>query len=159
MTSLGVELAAVAVVTVFVIAWAEMRLKSPHVAHAPRLVRLGGALHGLSLGLFIGFVLLPLRAISAAAAQSSANLSDLERTALAFSFAPSLILFILLRRGLLSRAPLIGRPLRAYRRAVLQQQVEHAQRALHKLTALDAPGRSSADSEAKLGAAAPAARL
>lgn len=137
MTSLAVELSAMAVVTAFVIAWAELRLKPAHVAHAPGLVRLGGLIHGLSLGLFIGFVLLPLRAFAAAAAESMANLSEWERTALAFSFAPSLILFILLRRGALSRLPLIGRPLRAYRRATLQQQVEGAQRTLKRLAALD----------------------
>jgi len=137
-TSLAVELAAMAVVTAFVIAWAELRLKPAHVAHAPGLVRVGGFIHGLTLGVFIGFVLLPLRAIAAAAAENMANLSEWERTALAFSFAPSLILFILLRRGALSRLPLIGRPLRAYRRAVLQQQVESAQRTLKRLAALDA---------------------
>lgn len=137
MTDLGVELAAVAVVSVFVIVWAELRLKSAHVAHAPGMVRLGGVIHGLSLGLFIGFVLLPLRAIAAAAAQANTDLSDWERTALAFSFAPSLILFILLRRGALSHLPLIGRPLRAYRRAVLHQSIESAEKQLAKLTRED----------------------
>lgn len=137
MIDLAVELAAMAVVTVFVIVWAELRLRSAHVAHAPGLVRLGGAIHGLSLGLFIGFVLLPLRAIAAAAAQANTGLSDWERTALAFSFAPSLILFILLRRGALSHVPLIGRPLRAYRRAVLHQSIESAQKQLLRLTRED----------------------
>ena len=137
MIDLAVEIAAMAVVTVFVIVWAELRLKSAHVAHAPGLVRLGGAIHGLSLGLFIGFVLLPLRAVAAAAAQAGPAVHDWERTALAFSFAPSLILFILLRRGALSHVPLIGRPLRAYRRAVLHQNIESAQKQLAKLTRKD----------------------
>lgn len=133
---LGVELAAFVVVAGFVIAWAELRLKQAHVAHAPGLVRVGGVIHGLSLGLFIGFVLLPLRAISASLAEMP-NLSTWERTALAFAFAPSLILFILLRQGALSHLPVIGRPLRAYRRAVLHQQIENAQKQLARLTKED----------------------
>lgn len=134
--NLLVDLAAMAVVMAFVIVWAELRLKPQHIAHAPGLVRLGGAIHGLSLGIFIGFVLLPLREVAATAAAAEA-LSDWERTALAFAFAPSLILFILLRKGALARLPVIGRPLRAYRRAVLHQQVENAQKQLARLTAED----------------------
>lgn len=139
MIGLGVELAALVVVTAFVIIAAELRLKPEYVQDSVKLVRVGAAIHGLSLGLFIGFVLLPLRAIAAAAADAQ-GLTDFERTALAFSFAPSLFLFILLRRGALSRFALIGRPLRAYRRASLRQQIAASQDTLARLTALDKAG-------------------
>ena len=136
MIGLGVELAALAVVTAFVIIRAELRLKPEQMGPNWALVRVGAAIHGVSLGLCIGFVLLPVRAIAAAAAQAD-GLSDFQRTALAFSFAPCLILFILLRQGALSRFPLIGRPLRAYRRASLGVQIAAAQAALGRLAHLD----------------------
>lgn len=147
MTRLWVELAAVAVVTAFVILWAELRLE--HVREEATLARVGAVIHGLSLGLFIGFVLLPIRAVAAAEAE---GLDEFERTAIAFSFAPALILFILLRRGALSRLPLIGRPLRAYRRASLRLQIKNARRTLDRLERLD---KLAAD--AQTSAAAPTA--
>lgn len=134
--SLGVELAALVVVCAFVIIAAELRLKPEYIGQNQTLVRVGCAIHGFTLGLFVGFVLLPLRAIGAAAANAQ-GLTDWERTALAFAFAPSLILFIVLRRGALSRFPVIGRPLRAYRRASLRQQIASAQLSLARLTARD----------------------
>jgi len=121
-------------VTAFVILWAELRLE--HVQEEATLARVGAAIHGLSLGLFIGFVLLPIRAVAAAAAEAE-GLDEFERTAIAFSFAPALILFILLRRGALSRLPVIGRPLRAYRRACLRLQIKNARRTLDRLERLD----------------------
>ncbi len=145
MIGLGVELVALAVVTVFVIIRAELRLKPQEVGPDRGLVRAGAAIHGLSLGLCIGFVLLPVRAIAAAAAQAE-GLSDFQRTALAFSFAPCLILFVLLRQGALSRFPLIGRPLRAYRRASLHLQIAAAQVALSRLAHLDGQGTPVAPS-------------
>lgn len=138
MIGLGVELAALAVVAAFVVIRAELYLKPEESGQSPALVRAGAVIHGLSLGLLIGFVLLPVRAIGAAAAQAE-GLSDFQSTALAFAFAPCLILFILLRQGALSRFPLIGRPLRAYRRASLHKQIAAARQTLARLTALDGP--------------------
>ena len=136
MIGLGVELAALVVVTAFVIIRAELRLKPREMGPDRGLVRVGATIHCLFLVLCIGFVLLPVRAIAAAAAQAE-GLSDFERTALAFSFAPCLILFIVLRQGALSRFPFIGRPLRAYRRAALRMQIAAAQAALSRLAHLD----------------------
>lgn len=136
MIGLGVELAALLVVAGFVVIRAEFLLKPAQNEAKAALLRAGAAIHGLSLGLLVGFVLLPLRAFGAAAAQAE-GLSDFQRTALAFAFAPGLILFIMLRQGGLSRVPLIGRPLRAYRRAALRRQIAQSQQALARLTALD----------------------
>jgi len=50
---------------------------------------------------------------------------------------PAFLLLLVTRRGLLARAPGIGRYLRAYRRAALKHQIDGAKRALARLEALD----------------------
>ena len=54
------------------------------------------------------------------------------------SALPSLLLLLVIRQGLLARAPLIGRYLRAYRRAAIMHQIDGARRALTRLEAVDA---------------------
>jgi len=54
------------------------------------------------------------------------------------SIVPFFMMLIVVRRGLLARAPVIGVYLRAYRKAALKQQIAGAQRALARLTAIDA---------------------
>ena len=44
---------------------------------------------------------------------------------------------LVIRRGLLARAPLIGRYLRAYRRAALKYQIDVAEKRLARLEGMD----------------------
>lgn len=116
--------------------------KPEHVEHNPKRVYLGAALQGLIIGVLVGFVILPLRLAlylpeaatelgeAPAAAPGAGKLASL-------ALLPGFLLLIIVRRGLLARAPLIGRYIRAYRRAGLKHQIDSAGKALARLTALD----------------------
>jgi hypothetical protein len=54
------------------------------------------------------------------------------------SALPAFVMLVIIRQGLLARAPLIGRYLRAYRRAAIMHQIDGARRALTRLEAVDA---------------------
>ena len=58
---------------------------------------------------------------------------------------PAFLLLLIIRRGLLARAPLIGRYLRAYRRAALKYQIDVAEKRLHRLESMDRKQRAEAD--------------
>ena len=124
--------------TLFVL-YAFFFFKPEHVEHHPTRVLIGAALQGFIIGMLVGFVILPLRiaffvpdpAMFPDAPPPSKGLASL-------SALPAFALLVIIRRGLLARAPLIGRYLRAYRRAAIMHQIDGARRALTRLEAVDA---------------------
>lgn len=134
-----IEICVVAAITALFVLSAFFWLKPEHVDHDPVRVRIGAAIQGLIIGLLVGFVLLPLRlafilpdpAIVGDAPKPSGGIASI-------SILPFFILLIVVRRGLLARAPVIGIYLRAYRKAALKQQIAGAQKALARLARIDA---------------------
>jgi hypothetical protein len=109
-----------------------------HVEHHPERVRIGAAVQGLTIGLLIGFFIVPLRMgymdIRGFDPAISPMLSSL-------SFLPGFLLLIIIRRGALLKAPILKTYLRAYRRASLLKARDDANKALAKLDMIE--GRSS----------------
>jgi hypothetical protein len=107
--------------------------------HHPTRVLIGAALQGFIIGMLVGFVIMPLRiaffvpdpAMFPDAPPPSKGLASL-------SALPAFVLLVIIRQGVLARAPLIGRYLRAYRRAAIMHQIDGARRALTRLEAVDA---------------------
>ena len=135
-----IELCVVAAITGLFLLSAFVWLKPEHIDHDPVRVRIGAAIQGLIIGLLIGFVILPLRL--AFFIPDPAIVTDAPRPPsggiASISILPFFILLIVVRRGLLARAPVIGVYLRAYRKAALKQQISGAQRALARLARIDA---------------------
>jgi hypothetical protein len=104
--------------------------KAEHVEHHPARVRIGAAIQGLTIGLLIGFFIVPLRMgvmdMRGFDPALSPQISSL-------SFLPALILLIVIRRGALLKAPILSTYLRAYRRATLLKARDDADKALAKL--------------------------
>jgi hypothetical protein len=113
--------------------------KDEHVEHHPMRVYIGATLQGLIIGVLVGFVVLPLR--FAFFVPDASLLPDAPppppRGLASLSLLPAFVLLLVVRRGLLARAPLIGRYLRAYRRAALMWQIDSASKALSRLEAID----------------------
>lgn len=114
--------------------------KPEHVEHHPGRVRIGAAIQGLTLGLLIGFVIVPLRmgymeAFRGIDMPGGPGMQSL-------SFLPALLLLIVIRRGALLKAPVLKTYLRAYRRASLLKTRDDANKALAKLD--DIEGRRAA---------------
>jgi len=113
--------------------------KPEHVEHHPERVRIGAAIQGLTIGLFVGFVIVPLRMgymdVRGFDPAISPALSSL-------SFVPALLLLIVIRRGALLKAPWLKTYLRAYRRASLLKARDDTNKALAKLDAIE--GRRAA---------------
>lgn len=143
---LWIELGVVAAITAMFVAFAVFFLKPEHVDNEPTRVRIGAAIQGLIIGLLVGFVLLPLRlAFFIPASELGVGEAPAPNGWASLSILPSLILLIIVRRGLLARAPLIGVHLRAYRKASLRLQIAHAQRVLTRLKAIDADESQAGD--------------
>jgi O-antigen ligase len=130
------------VALVFMLAFvvhAFLAFKPEHVEHHPTRVRIGAAIQGLTIGLLIGFVIVPLRMgymdVRGFDPALSPALSSL-------SFLPALLLLITIRRGALLKAPVLKTYLRAYRRASLLKARDDATKALAKLDAIE--GRKAA---------------
>lgn len=108
--------------------------KPEHVEHHPERVRIGAAIQGLTIGLLIGFVIVPLRMgymdVRGLDPAMSPELSSL-------SFLPALLMLIVIRRGALLKAPVLKVYLRAYRRASLLKARDDANKALAKLDAVE----------------------
>jgi hypothetical protein len=108
--------------------------KPEHVEHHPERVRIGAAIQGLTIGLLIGFVVVPLRMgymdVRGLDPAISPEVSSL-------SFLPALLLLIVIRRGALLKAPVLKTYLRAYRRASLLKARDDANKALAKLDAIE----------------------
>lgn len=113
--------------------------KPEHVEHHPARVRIGAAIQGLTIGLLIGFVIVPLRMgymdVRGLDPALSPAMSSL-------SFLPAFLLLIIIRRGALLKAPVLKTYLRAYRRASLLKARDDATKALAKLDAIE--GRKAA---------------
>ena len=110
-----------------------------HVEHHPERVRVGAAIQGLTIGLLVGFVIVPLRMgymdVRGFDPAISPALSSL-------SFLPALLLLIVIRRGALLKAPVLKTYLRAYRRATLLKARDDANKSLAKLDEIE--GRKAA---------------
>ena len=108
--------------------------KPEHVEHHPTRVRVGAAIQGLTIGLLIGFVVVPLRMgymdVRGLDPGMSPELSSL-------SFLPALLMLIVIRRGALLKAPVLKTYLRAYRRASLLKTRDDADKALAKLDMIE----------------------
>lgn len=108
--------------------------KPEHVEHHPARVRIGAAIQGLTIGLLIGFVIVPLRMqvmdVRGFDPGLSPGMSSL-------SFVPALLMLIVIRRGALLKAPVLSTYLRAYRRASLLKTRDDADKALAKLDVIE----------------------
>lgn len=108
--------------------------KPEHVEHHPTRVRIGAAIQGLTIGLLIGFVVVPLRmqVMDARGVETavSPGMSSL-------SFLPALLLLIVIRRGALLKAPILSTYLRAYRRATLLKARDDTNKSLAKLDEIE----------------------
>jgi len=121
------------------VVYAAIMFKPEHVEHHPTRVLIGAALQGLIIGILVAFVVMPFRigffvpdpTFFPDAPRPPKGIASL-------SILPFFLLLMVIRRGLLARAPLIGGYLRAYRRAALKHQIDWAKRALGRLEAVDA---------------------
>lgn len=116
--------------------------KPEHVAHHPVRVRIGAVLQGIIVGGLVGLVLLPLR-LSFLIPELPGPPQAIASTAV----LPGFILLLVIRRGLLARAPFIGRYLRAYRQAALKQDIDTARQRLARLQKMDRKQREELPSD------------
>jgi hypothetical protein len=105
-----------------------------HVEHHPTRVRIGAAIQGMTIGLLIGFFIVPLRMGYMDVRGFDPAISPLMSS---LSFLPGLLLLIIIRRGALLKAPLLKSHLRAYRRATLLKARDDADKALAKLDMIE----------------------
>jgi hypothetical protein len=126
-------LVALAIMLAFVI-HSFFSFKAEHVEHHPARVRIGAAIQGLTIGLLIGFVVVPLRMgvmdMRGLDTAISPGMSSL-------SFLPALFLLVAIRRGVLLKLPVLSTYLRAYRRAGLLKARDDADKALAKLDEIE----------------------
>ncbi len=121
-----VELAvALAVMIAFVIS-AGVSIRERHRDRANWHVLLGSAIYGGLVGLVVGFVIVPLRALLLDGA-----LPPQVAAGAGFGF---LAIMFTLRSGVLFRTPLLGPQVRAFRRASLRRTIEKAEDQLARLT-------------------------
>jgi hypothetical protein len=126
-------LVALVIATAFMV-HAFFAFKPEHVEHHPTRVRIGAAIQGLTIGLLIGFVVVPLRMQVMDARGFDPGISPGMSS---LSFLPALILLIVIRRGALLKAPILSKYLRAYRRASLLKMRDDATRNLAKLDEIE----------------------
>lgn len=118
--------------------FAALFFKPEHVEHHPTRVLIGAALQGAIIGVLVAFVILPFR-ISFFVPDPSLfpDAPTPPKGVASIAILPAFVLLLVIRRGLLARAPFIGRYLRAYRRAALKHQIDGAKKALARLEAID----------------------
>ena len=138
---LWIEAVAVSVIVAIFLFQAFVLFKPEHVEHYPTRVRIGAFLQGAIIGGLFGLVILPLR-LSFFVPEIPGPPQAIASTAI----LPAFLLLLVIRRGLLARAPLIGRYLRAYRRAALKYQIDVAEKQLDRLESMDRKQRDEADS-------------
>jgi len=114
-----------------------LAFKPEHVEHHPTRVRIGAAIQGLTIGLLIGFVVVPLRMGYMDVRGFDPGISPAMSS---LSFLPALLLLILIRRGGLLKAPVLSKYLRAYRRASLLKMRDDAIKNLAKLDQIEGRG-------------------
>ena len=124
------------------LAHAFLAFKPEHVEHHPVRVRLGALIQGGTLGLLIGFVILPLRM-----GLMEIRGVDMPAGASSLSFLPAFLLLVIIRRGALLKAPVVKTYLRAYRRASLLKMRDDVAKQLRKLDEIE--GRKAAWSQAE----------
>ena len=131
---LWIEGAVALVIMLAFVGHAFFAFKPEHVEHHPARVRIGAAIQGLTVGLLIGFVMVPLRMqymdVRGFDPGLSPGMSSL-------SFLPAILLLIAVRRGALLNAPVLKTYLRAYRRATLLKARDDADKALAKLDEIE----------------------
>ncbi|HRK63571.1 MAG TPA: hypothetical protein PLN53_04205 [Terricaulis sp.] len=130
---LWIEGLAALVVTLGFVIYSFVAFKPEHVEHNPGRVRIGAGIQGLTIGLLLAFVIIPLRMQVMDAPAASSPWASL-------SFLPAFILLILIRRGALLRAPILSPFLRAFRRASLLKARDDAVKQLAKLDAIEGRG-------------------
>ncbi len=113
--------------------------KPEHMAPQASDVRVGAALQGAILGTLIGFVLVPLRMALFGGAGGGISLPPPN---VAVAILPILLFTIAVRAGLLARAPVIGRYLRAYRRASIRWRIAQSEKVLARIDAIEERARS-----------------
>jgi hypothetical protein len=124
--SFAVEAIVAALVVVAFVVIAMVSLKERHFDVDAWHVYVGAGIYGAIIGIIIGFVVVPLRAM----------LTDISLPPYiaAISGFAVLALMISLRQGLIGRLPFLGPQVKAYRRAMLRRSIETAQKQLDKLT-------------------------
>lgn len=130
---LWIEAVAAIVVTLGFVIYSFLGFKPEHVEHHPARVRIGAGIQGLTIGLLLAFVIIPLRMQVMDGPATSSPWASL-------SFLPAFILLILIRRGALLRAPIVSPFLRAFRRASLLKARDDAVRQLAKLDLIEGRG-------------------
>lgn len=125
-----VEIIVAVAIFLVVVGIALFGLKAEHMDGEPGRVRLGAAISGLVLGGVVGFLVLPLRFALVDSADPDPRL--------ALALPAAVVLLIAMRRGALGRAPVIGKAVRAYRKALLRRTIANAEKSLAKLSAHDA---------------------
>jgi hypothetical protein len=129
---LWIEIGAVAAIIAIFLFQAFVLFRPEHTEHHPVRVRIGALLQGAIIGGLVGLVVLPLR-LSFFVPEIPGPPQAIASTAI----LPAFLLLLVIRRGLLARAPIIGRYLRAYRRAALKWQIDVAERQLSRLEGMD----------------------
>jgi hypothetical protein len=108
-------------------------LKAEDFDTDPGMVRVGAFVQGAVLGAMLAFVILPFRM------QMMENPGAPPRPEAAFAFLGAFAVLLMARFGLLVRVPIIGGPVRAYRRASLRRQIRIANARLERLQAMAPP--------------------
>lgn len=113
---------------------AYLAFRPEHVEHHPTRVRIGAFIQGLMIGLFVGFVILPLRMGYMEFRGFDMPGGPVTQS---LSFLPALWLLIIIRRGGLLKTPGLKTYLRAYRRASLLKARDDTNKALAKLDVIE----------------------
>jgi hypothetical protein len=112
--------------------------KAEHVEHHPTRVLIGAVFQGLTIGGLLAFVILPLRIAFFVPDPTLMPDAPPPKGIASLAILPALLLLLVIRRGVLARAPLIGTYIRAYRRAALKHPIDAMRHTLTRLEALDA---------------------
>jgi hypothetical protein len=129
--------------TILFVLYAFFLFKAQHVEHHPTRVLIGAALQGFIIGALVGFVILPFRiAFFVPDPDFVRYVPPPPKGIASLAIVPAFLLLLVVRQGLGARAPIIGRYLRAYRRAAIMYQIDGAKRALGRLEAVDARAKA-----------------
>lgn len=128
--NLYIECGVAAFITLSFLIGAFVNLRERHRDVAAWHVWVGALIYGVVFGAVIGFVILPLRLLLA---EGSLPPEQAGYAGLGF-----LAVVIALRRGLLTRLPVLGPQVKAYRRAALRRSIEGAEKQIVKLSPKDA---------------------
>ncbi len=124
--NLYIEIAAAIVIAMTFLVSAMINLRKRHRDVAAWHVWLGALVYGALFGMLIGFVVMPLRFFltDGSVPPEQAGYAGLGLFAV----------LLVLRQGVLSRVPLLGPQVRAYRRASLRRSIEQAEKQIKKLS-------------------------